>query len=309
MRFSIFLITATLLVPGCVFGASKEQLEMQRDIAQLQQSLQTLQSTVDRGLASLQTGVQQATDAASKANTGVSVVNDGIKATVEREVRQSLAPLAGLAAKVDNTNNDVADIRNQLTDLNSSMNKVVRMLTDMNDSLKVLQTPAAAPPPNVGPGGAGPAGAPLGGSASNAPPAAVIFDNAKRDQNGGKLDLALSEYADFLKFHPEDPNCAGVQFNIGEIHYTQNKMDLAVQDFDAVIERYSDNVQLTPDAYFMKGMALKASGRRDAAATTFHALISKFPRSTRADEGKEQLRTMGYNVTATPTPAVRRKTK
>ena len=79
-------------------------------------------------------------------------------------------------------------------------------------------------------------------------------------------------------------------------------MDLAVQDFDAVIERYSDNVQLTPDAYFMKGMALKRSSRKDAAATTFNALITKFPRSTKADEAKEQLRTMGYTVRTAPAP-------
>ncbi|MEP6714608.1 MAG: tetratricopeptide repeat protein [Terriglobia bacterium] len=297
MRFSSFLLTTILLLPLSVFGASKEQMEMQRDIAQLQQQVTTLQSTVDSRMAALQTLVQQAVDSSGKANTGVSVIS----AEVSREVRQSLAPLAGLAAKIDNTNNDVSDIRNQLTDLNSQMNKVLRILTDMNDTLKVIQSPPAAPPPSAGP---------AGGPPVVAPSAQALFENAQRDQQSGKLDLALSEYADFLKFHPDDPNCAGVQFNIGEIHYTQNKMDLAVQDFDAVIERYSDNVKLTPDAYFMKGMALKGSARRDAAATTFNALVVKFPRSTRADEAKEQLRTMGYTVhTPTPPGPARRKLK
>ncbi len=306
MYLKNLLFAATLLVPATTFGASKEQQEMQRDIAQLQSQVQTLQSAFDRNMATLTTLVQQALDAANKANTGVSVVNAGVTTTLERTLRENLTPIAGLAAKIDNTNNDVAEIRHSVEDLNTSMNKVLQILTDMNNTMKVLQAPAAAPPPGnsmLGGAGAAPSSAPGGA----APPASVIFANAKNDQNGGKLDLALSEYADFLRFYPDDPNGASAQFNIGEIHYTQNKMDLAVQDWDAIIERYSDN-KLTPDAYFMKGMALKASSRKDAAASTFRALIAKYPHSTRADEAKEQMHTMGYTVPAAqPTAAARRR--
>jgi len=168
----------------------------------------------------------------------------------------------------------------------------------MNNTLKVLQAPPAPPPGST-------SLAPGGGSSSpgGAPPAAVLFDNALRDQNGGKLDLALSEYADFLKFHPDDPNCAAVQFNIGEIHYSQNKLDQAAQDFDAVIERYSDNTKLVPDAYFMKGMALKQSSHTSAAVSTFRALIAKFPRSDKAEQAREQLRTLS----ASTAPAAAKK--
>jgi TolA-binding protein len=89
-----------------------------------------------------------------------------------------------------------------------------------------------------------------------------------------------------------------VQFNIGEIHYSQQKLDLAVQDFDAVIERYSDNTKIVPDAYFMKGMALKQSAHSAAAVTTFRALIAKYPHSDKADEARDQLRALNASAAA-----------
>jgi TolA-binding protein len=297
--FSLIGIVLLLFLPGSVFGASKEMQEMQRDIAQLQDQVRTLQSGFDQRMASLTTLVQQALDAANKANTSVNVLNSGVNQTLERELRQSLTPVAGLAVKVDNTNNDVSEVRNSVADLNSQVNKILQVLNDVNAQLKVLQTPAAPPPGGLVPG------SPSGTPNAPPPPAATLFDNAVRDQNGGKSDLALSEYSDFLKFYPNDPNAASAQFYVGEIHYAQNKLDLAVQDFDAVIERYSDNTKLTPDAYFMKGMSLKQSAHRDSAATTFRTLIAKFPRSEKAEQAKEQLRAMGFTVTAAP-PARRK---
>jgi len=147
MRYFRTLAIATLLLPGGVlFAASKEQMEMQRDIAQLQDQVRTLQSSVDKNMATLQTLVQQALDVARGSATGVSVLQNSVTQTLERQLRESLTPVAGLAAKVDNTNNDVAEVRNSVADLNVAVNKILQILTDMNNTLKVLQAPPAPPP-------------------------------------------------------------------------------------------------------------------------------------------------------------------
>lgn len=314
-RSSIIGAALFCLLPAGGFAASKEMQELQRDVAQLQGQVQSLQSSIDQKMGALQVLTQQARDAGASANTGVSALTSNVNQTLERELKQSLVPVASLAAKVDNTNNDMAEVRNQVAELNNSVNKILQMLGDLNTAVRVLQGPAAAPPPGTGfntpPGSGGP---PLGASplvaspmtGSPGVPAATLFGNAVRDYNGGKLDLALSEYADFVRFYPDDPNAAAAQLNIGEVHYAQNKLDLAVKDFDAVIERYSDNAKITPDAYFMKGMALKQSAKRDAAASTFRALIAKFPRSDKSDQAKEQLRAMGFNL-AEPAAAAKRR--
>jgi TolA-binding protein len=291
MRTLSLLTLATCFAVAPSFGANREMQELQRDVAQLQDQVRQLQSGFDVKLAAVQTLVQQAVDAANKANTGVTVVNAGIVQTLDRELRDRLAPVTAMGTKLDNTASDVNELKITVADLNSQMNKVLRALNDISNVVKVIQvnsTPAAPPPTD-------------GGGSAPPPPASTLFTTGVKDQNAGKLDLALSEFTDFLKFYPNDANSIGAQFNIGEIHYQQNKLDLAVKDFDDVIEQYPEDKSLTPDAYFMKGMALKQGGHKADAATTFRGLISKYPRSERSEQAKEQIRTMGLTVAA-PAP-------
>src|SRR5206468_13101973 len=97
-----------------------------------------------------------------------------------------------------------------------------------------------------------------------------------------------------------DPLAPDAQFYIGQIHLGQQKYDQAVMDFDAVLERFPEG-KMTPEAYFMKGMALKQSKHLDAEATEFRNVIKKYPRSDRATQAAEQLRSMG--LTAGPSSA------
>ena len=307
----LFASAAILFVSGSAFGASKEMQEMQRDIAQLQDQIRSMQSSFDQKMAGIQTLVQQALDAATKANTNVSVLSAGVSSTLERELKQSLTPVAGLAAKVDNTNNDVSELRNNVQDLNNSVNRIQQTLNDLNNSVKVMSAPAAPPPAPTG-GGAMPSpsggGSPFSGSApSSAPPAEALFTTATRDENGGKFDLAVSEYQDFIRFYPDNPNAARAQFNIGNTRYTQQKFEQAAADFDVVIVKYPEDTTLTPQAYFMKGMSLKNTNKAGA-VQAWRLLIAKYPHSDSAAQAKEQLRAMGVSVTAAASPtALKRK--
>src|SRR5690242_8024497 len=101
-RLTGVLALSILLTPGVSIAASREQQEMQRDIAQLQDQVRTLQSGFDQKMASLQTLVQQAVEAGNKANTTVSVLNASVAQTLDRELKDALRPVAGLTAKVDN---------------------------------------------------------------------------------------------------------------------------------------------------------------------------------------------------------------
>jgi TolA-binding protein len=306
-RFIGVLAFSSLLVPGAAFAASREQQEMQRDIAQLQDQVRALQSGFDQKMAAVQTLLQQAVDAGNKTNTSVSVLSAGVTQTLERELKDALRPVAGLTATVENTRNDLSEVKNSMADLTTAMNRLQQQLTDINNAMKVLQAPAAAPPPSplINPDTSGQQPGGPGARLGGAPPAKVLYDNAKNDYSSGKSDLAAGEYADFVHFYPDDPSAPEAQFYIGQIHLGQQKFDQAVMDFDAVLERFPE-VKITPDAYFMKGMALKEGMHRDAAATEFRTLIKKYPRSDRAVQATEQLRALGLSATS-PTAAARKK--
>jgi TolA-binding protein len=314
MRFVRFTGIATLLAAGCgvvmpgsLFAASREQQEMQRDIAQLQDQVRTLQSGFDQKMAALQTLVQQALDASNKANTTVSVLSAGLSQTLEREVqsldreiKEGFRPAANVSAKVDNVSNDTAELRNSVADLTMQLNRMQQQLTDINNAIKVIQAPAAPPPSSPG------AQAQASGATPVGPPAQTLYTNATNDMSSGKADLAAGEFADFVRFYPDDPNAPYAQFYIGQIHYSQGKLEQAVMDFDAVLERFPEN-KMTADAYFMKGKALVQSGHRDAGASEFRALIRKYPRSDRAPQATQQLRAMGLSPTSSGTGTAKKK--
>src|SRR5580693_3472019 len=98
MRYTSVLALSILLIPGLASAASKEQQEMQRDIAQLQDQVRTLQSGFDHKMAALQTPVEQALEAGNKANTNVSVLTSSVTQTLDRELKDALRPIAGLTA-------------------------------------------------------------------------------------------------------------------------------------------------------------------------------------------------------------------
>jgi tol-pal system protein YbgF len=278
-----------LLTPEAGYTASKEQLEMQRDIADLSNQVRTLQSGFDQKMATLQTLVQQALDAGNKAQTGVAVLSSNVTQTLDRALKDELRPVAGLTAKVDKANDDISDVRNSMADITTQLNRIQQQLSDLNNAIKVIQAPPAAPPPPVNP---------VPSSAKD------LYNSGSSDFNSGKYDLAADEFAQFLKNYPDDPSAAEVQFNIGQVHLGQLKYDLAETDFDNVIERYQES-KITPEAYFYKGMALKQGGHRDAAHAVWNTLIKKYPRSDAATMAAEQLRAMGLSA-AKPTTSRKR---
>ena len=90
--------------------------------------------------------------------------------------------------------------------------------------------------------------------------------------------------------------------------YKRQKQDYsnALQAFDAVLEKYSDNAR-TADAHYLKGMCLMGLGRNDAAAREFRDVYSRYSDTNPdiAAKAKARLHEMGLTVGAT---AKRRKT-
>jgi TolA-binding protein len=171
------------------------------------------------------------------------------------------------------------------------MGKIERQLTDLNNVIKALQAPAAAPPasPGMPVSGAGVPG-PGDASAAGVPPvkATTLYENALKDKQSGKADLALGEFQDYIRFYHDTDAAAAAQYYIGEIHYSQEQYDAAIQDFDKVLEAYPNNNK-TADAHYMKGKTLAKIGQRKAAAKEFLAVVTDFPHSDVAPQSRALL--------------------
>ena len=296
MRFRGIVTAFLLLIPATSFAASKEIQELQRDVALMQEDIHQLQRSFDQQMATLRTLTQQAVDNSSRNNTSVGVLSQTLPDQIKREMNSSLAPVAGVNTRLDQVAVQVQTLADAVQALNASMQQLHTQLSDLKNVVSALQAPAPAPPPPTDPNAPMTSGG-APGSSMPPVPAEVLYQNALRDMNGGKPDLALAEYRDFIKYYPTSDLASNCQFYIGTIHYGRNDFESAVTDFDAVLEQYPKGNK-TADAFYYKGISLVKMGRSRDARKEFATVIQQFPHSEAADKARAQMKALGFNTPA-----------
>ena len=302
MTFWRTLLPALLICPSLTFAASKEIVELSRDVALLQEQVRALQHSQDEKLIAIQVLVQQALDAANKANTSVALLQNNLQQTTKDQQSKVVTTVIDLGAKMDSMTTDFNALRESVADISSQVGKLQQQMVDIGNAVRSIQTPAAPPP--SGTGGTGPV---PGAAAGGVPPISSekLYQDANRDRTGGKDDLALQEYNEYLQYYGNTDLAPNAQFYIAEIHFRQSKLDEALQEFDMVLEKYPDNSK-TPDALYMKGATLVKTGKRTQGKQEFCELAKRFPSTDLASKARAQVKSLG--LTCGPaTPARKRK--
>jgi TolA-binding protein len=301
MTFCRALLPVLLICPSLTFAASKEIVELQRDVALLQEQLRSLQRSQDEKLSAIQVLVQQSLDAANKANTSVALLQSNLQQTTRDQQSKVGTAVVDMGAKIDTMATEFSALRESVADISSQVGKLQQQMVDIGNAVKTIQSPAVAPPAAVP--GTNPA---PGGSAGGMPPvpAETLYANAMRDRSGGKADLALQEFGEYLKYYGNTDLAPNAQFYIAEQHLNQNKLDDALAEFDMVLEKYPDNNK-TADALYMKGVTLVKMGKRTQGKTEFCELAKRFPSNDLANRARTQVKNLG--LTCGPAAPVRRK--
>ena len=280
------------LSPAPSSGASKEILELQRDVATLQDMVKAMQRSQDERFAALQVLVQQSLNSANDASRSAAVIQSGFQQNMRELESKVVTPVVSLGARMDQVSTDLRTVSQAVADLTQMMSKLQSQLTDLNNAVKVIQQPPAPPPSASGTGAPGT----TPGGAAEIPPISsqALYDNATRDRMGGKLDLALQEYNDYLKWYGNTDLAPNAQYYIASIHSSLGDYENAVREFDIVLEKYPDNNK-TPDAMYGKGQALIKMGRRTDGSREFQELIKKFPKNDLSPKACDQLKGMGLS--------------
>ena len=302
MTFWRRLVPVLLICPSLGLAASREIVELQRDVALLQEQVRTLQRSQDEKLSAIQVLVQQALDAANKANTSVALLQNNLQQSIKEQQKSVVAPVVDVGAKIDQMTTDFQALRESVADISSQVGKLQQQMVDIGNAVRTIQTPAAPPPAARTSLGPPPA------AAGNVPPvpAETLYQNAMRDRSGGKDDLALQEFSDYLKYYGNTDLAPNAQFYVGEIHLRQGNFDDALREFDMVLEKYPDNNK-TADALYMKGRTLVQMGKRTQGKQEFCELVKRFPSSDLAGKARSQVKALGLTCgPATPARSRRR---
>ena len=282
IRLAGMPLAVTLAMLACpLFGQKREIQELQRDMALLQDEVRGM----NERLTNLSVMVEQLLDRMNSTNTSVTVLDSNLKDSLKQQQAEIAAPVAAMGAKVDKLSNEFRFVRESVEDLNSRVGKIQAQMTDLKTSVQVL----LAPPPPPAPAGTVPA---AGMATGLPPPAEVLYNNAQRDQSGGRLDLALMQYQDFLKTYPNADLAPDAEYAVGEIHFSKGDYRAAAAAFDLVLEKYPDN-RKTADAMLMKARSLQEAGDTRGAAVEFRNLVKRYPDTPLAARAREELAKLG----------------
>src|SRR3954451_22998596 len=246
ITFAFFIAAGTSLP---AFAVSKDMIQLQTQVQALQEQMARMQQSFDERMGVMRNLVEQTTDNINKMSVSVDTLN--------KSLQQQNADAAG---RLDQVSSQVQSLHDSVDELKARMNNVSKQLTDMAAGQQNLNTNQSPPP---------------GGAANiQAPPADVLYNNALRDYNAAKYQLAQQEFADYLKFYGNTDLAGNAQFYVAEIEYRQGNYQQAVTEYDKVLEQYPGGNK-APAAQLKKGFALLESGQKDAGVKELQSLIAR----------------------------------
>jgi len=269
------LLISVLIASPALFGADKTaetMLELLRDVGGLQEQIKALQKSLEGKLADVtQAGAEQARAAAEQSGKAMAALNDslqkGLQSQQDRQTR-TLDAVAALGSQMQALSGELSTMRQALNDLTAAMSRLTTQVSDLAAAVK----PAQAKPEF--------SGAQPGADIS----ATDLFANAEADRLGGKLDLALQEYAEYAAKFANTGQAPDAQYYIGSIHYSNQEWDDAVKAFDLLLQTYPDSKR-APESLYYKADSLARLGRSMEAADTLKELRKRFPDSPLAKRG------------------------
>ncbi|MCL5745560.1 MAG: tetratricopeptide repeat protein [Acidobacteria bacterium] len=246
---------------------------MNRELLNLEEQVRAAQRSLEEKVDRVLQQAQQATEASNKNNASLAE----IEKRVQEQGKTIAQPVAGIGLKVDQMASEFQALKESVSSLNARFGKLEQQIVDIGTALRTLQSPVAPPPP---------AGGPAAGLSADA-----LFQNAVSDKEGGNADLALRGFRDYVQNYSATYLAPAAQYYIGEILFGKGQWEDAVNAFDVVLEKFPVNDK-TPDAHYMKAMALLKLGDSAGAREELSMLIKRFPNNPLSEKARLQLKTV-----------------
>ena len=266
------VFSAALAASGCASGADEA---VQQDLAQMRRDLDALNLAAHRSRGETETVLSQ----------------------LERRTREqsgdSARQLSAMNARIDG--------------LTAEMNRLSARLDELAQRLDSQSRPQGAgpggrpaPSPVPTPSPSGGARSPGDGTAEESYKAAYL------DFTKGNYTLAIAEFREFVRRHPDASQADGAQYWIGESYFSMGRaaasagqaekareaLEQSVQEFRKVFVNYPRGRQV-PTALYKEALALVELKQVKVAQARLQYLVDNFPQSEEAPLARERLKNLG----------------
>jgi len=264
IALSFFL--ALYIAPA--YGASKEIIELQTQVGQLQQQMTQMKQSFDERMGVMKNLLEQNTDAANKVSSAI----NGLQSSINKQQQDRAGQVDQISGQIQALNDTMDELKVRLAKLSKQFEDMSATQQSMAQQQAQAQQAAQA--------------------IAQAPPPDVLYNNALRDYNGGKNDLAIQEFNDYIKFYPNTDLAGNAYFYLAEIQFKAGDYQKAAASYDLVLQNFpSGNKAAT--AQLKKGYALLELGKEDEGTEELKHVIQRYPRTTEAAQARERLRKAG----------------
>jgi len=260
---ALFLTLWIAVAPA--YGASKEIIQLQTQVDQLQQQMTQMKQSFDERMGVMKNLVEQNTDAANKVTAAINELQNSLnKQGQDRsgQVDQISGQIQSLNDTMDELKVRLAKVSKQLEDMQSAQQSIAAQQAQQQQQQQAM---AQAPPPDV------------------------LYNNALRDYNGGKNDLASQEFNDYVKFYPNTDLAGNAYFYLADIQFRAGNYQKAVENYDLVLQNFPSGNKAAA-AQLKKGYALLELGKQDDGVQELRHVIQRYPRTQEATQARERLK-------------------
>jgi tol-pal system protein YbgF len=271
----VFALMAVFWLAVPSYGASKEMIQLQTQVQQLQEQMSAMKQSFDERMGVMKNLVEQNTDAANKTTAAITA----LQTTLQKQQGDS-------AGHVDQLSGQIQVLNDTMDELKVRLAKVSKQLEDMQSSQQSLAAQQQAVQAQAQ-------------AQAQAPPPDVLYANALRDYNGGNADLASKEFADYVKFYPNTDLAGNAYFYLAELQFRAGSYQQAVTNYDLVLQNFPGGNKAA-SAELKKGFALIEMGQKDDGVQELRHLIQRYPKTNEAVQARERLRKLGVSTAAKP---------
>jgi tol-pal system protein YbgF len=266
------VLAAALSAAGCISTSDFEAA--QRQISELQEELANIKRTASSKdeVQNVNVRIAEQTETLLRSNaTLVTKVND-------------------IEERIQTTQGNVEDNTHRLDQVAQQVTRAQRDLDDLKSQIAAARAEVA---PATGGGAAGEMTVPAQAIPTVDP--METYQAAYRDYQRGNFDLAIDGFRDFLGSNANADLADNAAYWIGESLFSQKKYREAIEQFDAVVNKYpkSDKV---PGALLKKGYAYINVGERAQGVVQLQYVLHEHPKSQEASLARQKLKQLGIET-------------